>query len=117
MTMQEYRIRMVKEYEEKGRDFDQYLSNSPTFRNLGSFKRPKSFSSQSIDSQKRFVRKKLQMITRDSLPFNVNKAKVGSKERIMVFEKGNYGMDEAVYDSQTKIPSHLQARKQRVEKR
>lgn len=102
---------MVKDYEKQGKDFDQNLSKSPTFRSFGWFTASESFSHQSTDKQKRFLRKKLKMTGRDSLRFDVNKAGVGKKERIMVFEKGNYEMGQEVYDSQTEIPEHLRASK------
>jgi len=51
------------------------------------------------------------MMSRESLPFDVNDAKVGKKERIIISEKGNYEMGQEVYDSQTEIPEHLRASK------
>lgn len=117
MKMQKYKISLVKEYEKQGKKFDKQLSKTPNFRSLKSFKTSESFSYASNDKQKRFIRKQLNMIRKKDLDFDVNEAEVGKKERIMVFEKGNYEMDEAVYDSQTKIPKHLRAsKKQKVKK-
>lgn len=109
--MQKYKISLVKTYENKGEDYDDQLSKHHTFRTMKFFSVNRGFSRASEDRQKRIIKKQLNMLKKYDLSFDVNQAEVQGKERIMVFEKGNYAMDEAVYDSRTQIPKHLRESK------
>jgi len=53
--MKKYKITLVKDYEEHGKDFDKGLSQGFDFRTICWFNTNASFSHQSTDRQKRVV--------------------------------------------------------------
>ena len=103
---------MPDQYEEKGEIYDEAFSQTPNWKTFRFVRMPKSFSQRKTTVQKRTVKGILRGTTKDSLDFDADDAGIGEKERIMVFEQGNYSMEEAVYDQETKIPKHLRARKE-----
>jgi hypothetical protein len=110
MNLQTFGIFVVKDYRKQGKDFDEQLSQGFNFRMITYFKETNGLSSERTAVKKKLVKKVLRNLDRDAITFNINDAGIGEKERIMVFEQGNYSMDEAVYDQETKIPKHLRAR-------
>jgi hypothetical protein len=68
-----------------------------------------NFENLTDSEKKRFVKGFLKTVSRINLRSSVELEK---KERIIINPDGEYGLDNAVYDKETKLPSHLVDKKQ-----
>lgn len=111
--MEKYRVTILRTF--KGEDFFKDDSGDRyNFTNIEPFMTHTGFKNLSQSSKKKVVKGFLNKVPRSEIKADTE---IEKKERVIVNEKGDYGLDRTHFDSKVRIPDHLLADKHKKKAR